>query len=92
MCAWSGFNPYFNGYSTLTISEKLPKKFYIVGFNPYFNGYSTLTKIYNFIKDTDYCFNPCFNGYSTLTESYVRENINEIKSFVSILILMDTLL
>ena len=37
------FNPYFNGYSTLTNDDFE----YIIdvdqGFNPYFNGYSTLT-------------------------------------------------
>ena len=34
------FNPYFNGYSTLTQREQ---KFCKYSFNPCFNGYSTLT-------------------------------------------------
>ena len=40
-----GFNPYFNGYSTLTaaISGSPPP---FCCFNPYFNGYSTLTRIF----------------------------------------------
>ena len=37
------FNPYFNGYSTLTENKKSILRKAIAGFNPYFNGYSTLT-------------------------------------------------
>ena len=37
------FNPYFNGYSTLTSKKKMMTKVIMTGFNPYFNGYSTLT-------------------------------------------------
>ena len=36
------FNPYFNGYSTLTTLSNI-YVFEIKSFNPYFNGYSTLT-------------------------------------------------
>ena len=36
------FNPYFNGYSTLTKLVTFVVILYS-GFNPYFNGYSTLT-------------------------------------------------
>ena len=40
----SCFNPYFNGYSTLT-GESINLKYFIgLCFNPYFNGYSTLTR------------------------------------------------
>ena len=38
------FNPYFNGYSTLTLLVKVLKSALDLGFNPYFNGYSTLTE------------------------------------------------
>ena len=39
----TGFNPYFNGYSTLTLLTLLIYTQRIQRFNPYFNGYSTLT-------------------------------------------------
>ena len=64
----------------------------ILCFNPCFNGYSTLTsdEIADGVVVTT-CFNPCFNGYSTLT--FTGELTNEIFSYwVSILVLMDTLL
>ena len=39
----NGFNPCFNGYSTLTGCRMLNSYFKEVnGFNPCFNGYSTL--------------------------------------------------
>ena len=42
----TGFNPYFNGYSTLTNKDNAWKsKMHSDGFNPYFNGYSTLTDV-----------------------------------------------
>ena len=41
-----GFNPYFNGYSTLTLLLKARNKELQQGFNPYFNGYSTLTRTF----------------------------------------------
>ena len=38
-----GFNPCFNGYSTLT-KDKVSEEYKFTGsFNPCFNGYSTLT-------------------------------------------------
>ena len=37
------FNPYFNGYSTLTKNMWCLFLMLLLGFNPYFNGYSTLT-------------------------------------------------
>ena len=37
------FNPYFNGYSTLTAESLSRYNLSQLGFNPYFNGYSTLT-------------------------------------------------
>ena len=40
---WIGFNPYFNGYSTLTDQQEDMKQNTKKGFNPCFNGYSTLT-------------------------------------------------
>ena len=63
----NGFNPCFNGYSTLT-HKKDGERYFCSGFNPCFNGYSTLTndEIIQ-IKELSSCFNPCFNGYSTLT-------------------------
>ena len=39
----SGFNPYFNGYSTLTKERIELSSPLLICFNPYFNGYSTLT-------------------------------------------------
>ena len=38
-----GFNPCFNGYSTLTILDGWVEMVINCGFNPCFNGYSTLT-------------------------------------------------
>ena len=67
----NSFNPYFNGYSTLTNAIRNDYELVTHGFNPYFNGYSTLTNLddinnsnVKFLKDS---FNPYFNGYSTLT-------------------------
>ena len=38
------FNPYFNGYSTLTeLAREQNVTISTTGFNPCFNGYSTLT-------------------------------------------------
>ena len=39
------FNPYFNGYSTLTLAKPWRKQD-VPRFNPYFNGYSTLTDLH----------------------------------------------
>ena len=57
---WS-FNPYFNGYSTLTILMVWKKSIVAVCFNPYFNGYSTLTD-FDFDKgdNTDFGFQSLF--------------------------------
>ena len=41
-----GFNPCFNGYSTLTGKKMLVGAFNNYGFNPCFNGYSTLTRTF----------------------------------------------
>ena len=38
-----GFNPCFNGYSTLTDTRFIDPSRWDSGFNPCFNGYSTLT-------------------------------------------------
>ena len=46
LTAGIGFNPYFNGYSTLTHFGRRLFKGVGKGFNPYFNGYSTLTRIF----------------------------------------------
>ena len=62
-----------------------------LSFNPYFNGYSTLT-IKRIADNKNYrSFNPYFNGYSTLTGNTSLPLVLNI-IFVSILILMDTLL
>ena len=90
--ARKSFNPYFNGYSTLTDEESFDLKAVEASFNPYFNGYSTLTqkKIFGKKQCGMKSFNPYFNGYSTLTCSWLFGIPNQI--IVSILILMDTLL
>ena len=64
------FNPYFNGYSTLTFLIKLNKDYTVNCFNPYFNGYSTLTVNSWTREKKDLGFNPYFNGYSTLTPEF----------------------
>ena len=40
------FNPYFNGYSTLTALYFDEYEKFVRSFNPYFNGYSTLTRTF----------------------------------------------
>ena len=86
-----GFNPCFNGYSTLTIRHGAFSQYWKC-FNPCFNGYSTLTKMKmhwtTFMRTS---FNPCFNGYSTLTDQK-GGSIEQLWQRVSILVLMDTLL
>ena len=44
------FNPYFNGYSTLTLENKNVELEEFESFNPYFNGYSTLTLMHFIYK------------------------------------------
>ena len=40
-----GFNPCFNGYSTLTSFSIERRWLHMSSFNPCFNGYSTLTPV-----------------------------------------------
>ena len=40
------FNPYFNGFTTLTKRKDGKPMFMDLGFNPYFNGFTTLTNRY----------------------------------------------
>ena len=40
------FNPYFNGFTILTMSILTIHKFKIYRFNPYFNGFTILTRTF----------------------------------------------
>ena len=77
------FNPYFNGYSTLTINIQISGPVYYICFNPYFNGYSTLTALQIAANNTIRlkCFNPYFNGYSTLTNEVMDALAKEYPGF-----------
>ena len=37
------FNPYFNGFTTLTLISLVLTSIALWSFNPYFNGFTTLT-------------------------------------------------
>ena len=57
----NSFNPYFNGYSTLTWIIKQPiNKVSEERFNPCFNGYSTLTPKIKMLGDLSLMFQSLF--------------------------------
>ena len=86
-----GFNPYFNGHTTFTVSIIFVIVFLIICFNPYFNGHTTFTLLEMQLEILDKCVSILILMDILLLLSIVLWKGGRW-IHVSILILMDILL
>ena len=85
-----GLNPYFNGFTILTIRRLCRLEISFWRLNPYFNGFTILTLIVlGQNRKNNNGLNPYFNGFTILT--YFVVITKDSNGDVSILILMDSL-